>query len=260
MQSLASKLGFWEHAEYVAEAFVIIGCIGELVADLASGLDERAQKMLERWSTTVLIVALVISLIALVRTNILSGSVIEALGETARTAAGNASKAVTDSGTAILQSSKAKAAADAVAAETDNLSNKSDALNARIDSASRRLAKTEARLAWRHIDPQKRNVYIARLKPFAGSSVGFDFSASSGDQEAIGFAKEVLGMLQEAGWTVTDLHNWFGTTTGLECRIPINSPSGKALESVMNELPDTTVSPLRGSGSARLIFGSKTVP
>ena len=172
----------------------------------------------------------------------------------------SASDAAADAKTAHDESSAAKTVAGEAKTAADAAGKKLDAVDSRLDSASRKLDAMEARLTWRHIDPKKRPSYIALLKPYAGSNVGFDFAASSGDQESIGFVKEVLGMLQEAGWTVSNLHNSFGTTTGLECLIPIDSPAGKALAEVMNKLPDTAVRPVKGSGSARLIFGSKTAP
>ena len=86
---LASLLHRWEIAEYVSEGFVILGCLGELVADLGSNwLGETRQKRLERWSTILLVAALTVSLKCLVRTNELSGGVIGSLGTMAEEADG----------------------------------------------------------------------------------------------------------------------------------------------------------------------------
>jgi hypothetical protein len=79
ISSLSESLSHWELAEYIFEAFVIIACVGELVADLAT-LPESRKKHLERASTMLLVVALTLELICLIRTNELSGNVIGSLG------------------------------------------------------------------------------------------------------------------------------------------------------------------------------------
>jgi hypothetical protein len=38
VSSLSQSLYRWEWAEYISEAFVILACAGELVADLGGGL------------------------------------------------------------------------------------------------------------------------------------------------------------------------------------------------------------------------------
>jgi hypothetical protein len=99
---LASLLHRWEIAEYVSEGFVILGCLGELVADLGSNwLGETRQKRLERWSTILLVAALTVSLKCLVRTNELSGGVIGSLGTMAEEADGKAKTAIADASTAL---------------------------------------------------------------------------------------------------------------------------------------------------------------
>ncbi|MGB9206316.1 MAG: hypothetical protein WCB94_20325 [Terriglobales bacterium] len=99
--SLSSSLSRWEWGEYISEAFVIIACAGELVADLeTTWLTQERKKHLQRRSTILLVAALSVALICLVRTNELSGSAIGSLGEKAEDADSKASKAITDSGTA----------------------------------------------------------------------------------------------------------------------------------------------------------------
>ena len=75
-----SSLAGWERAEYISEAFVIVACAGELVADLGRKCLTRAHRdRVERLSTILLVAALSASLICLVRTNELSGNVIGSL-------------------------------------------------------------------------------------------------------------------------------------------------------------------------------------
>src|SRR5258708_39403005 len=93
-----SSLGSWERAEYISEAFVIVACAGELVADLGRKCLTRAYRdRVERVSTILLVAALSMELICLVRTNQLSGSVIGSLGEKAEEADGKANTAIADS-------------------------------------------------------------------------------------------------------------------------------------------------------------------
>src|ERR1019366_3016874 len=105
---LASLLHRWELAEYISEAFVILACAGELVADFgARWLTEEHKKHLERRSTILLVAALSASLVCLVRTNELSGNVIGSLGDKAEEADTKARKAIADSSTALFQAKDA---------------------------------------------------------------------------------------------------------------------------------------------------------
>lgn len=58
--------------------------------------------------------------------------------------------------------------------------------------------KIEERLAWRRIGPKEHSVFVAALKPFAGSTVEI---TKLGDSEAGQFADDIIGILAEAGWT-----------------------------------------------------------
>jgi hypothetical protein len=108
VSSLSQSLSHWETAEYIFEGLVIVGCIGELVADLASSLTAERKRHIERWSTMLLVAALTMELICLVRTNDLSGKVIGALGQEAEEADRKARKALDDSALAIAQSGTAE--------------------------------------------------------------------------------------------------------------------------------------------------------
>jgi len=104
---VASLLHRWEVAEYVSEAFVIVGCAGELVADFFTRLPENIRKHIGTWSTIVLILALTVGLKCLIRTNELSGSVIGSLGDKATEADGKAEKAISDSSAAFSHATDA---------------------------------------------------------------------------------------------------------------------------------------------------------
>lgn len=99
--------------------------------------------------------------------------------------------------------------------------------------------KIEERLAWRRIGPKEHSVFVAALKPFAGSTVEI---TKLGDSEAGQFADDIIGILAEAGWTVQ--LNVVGLTTptyGLQCSIDEALPAGKALATVLGRLPTARI-------------------
>ena len=112
IESFSRSLSRWEWAEYASEAFVIIACAGEFVADLdRPWLTEERKQHLQRRSTILLVAALFASLMCLIRTNELSGSVIGFLGQRAEEAGAKAREAITDSSTALSQAKDALAKA-----------------------------------------------------------------------------------------------------------------------------------------------------
>jgi hypothetical protein len=145
--SLADSLSRWEWGEYVSEAFVIIACAGELVADLGRECVTRAHRdRILRLSTILLVAALSASLICLVRTNELSGNVIGSLGEKANLADTKAKMAIADSSTALSQ---AKDALTEAGKAEDSLGKAENEANKAQTSALRALtlardARTEA--------------------------------------------------------------------------------------------------------------------
>src|SRR5690242_9577840 len=93
--SVEVLLSRWEIGEYVSEGLVIIGCAGELAADLGRRcIARKRREHLERWSTILLVAALIASLVCLERTNVLSGNIIGSLGDKAKDANDNADRAV----------------------------------------------------------------------------------------------------------------------------------------------------------------------
>ena len=91
--SLDAFLSRWEAAEYAAEAFVIIGCVGEFIAEFSQIRTQEWRHQLGKISLLVLISALALELGALVRTNALSGQEIARLNGTAADAIARAASA-----------------------------------------------------------------------------------------------------------------------------------------------------------------------
>jgi hypothetical protein len=239
IESLSRSLSRWEWGEYISEAFVIIACAGELVADLeASWLTEERKKHLQRRSTILLVAALSVSLICLVRTNELSGSVIGSLGDKAEEADQKAREAITDSSTALSQAkdalTKAGKAQDSFA-KTEDEANKAQtasssaltlAIGARreADSFEKDIAsaKTQAAEAESHLAEALKEAAAAQLElnllktprsltnigdlisalaPFKGTEFGF--TGIYGDQESRDLAEEISDAVQLAGWKPT---------------------------------------------------------
>src|SRR6202011_568991 len=90
---LDGLLSWWENAEYAAEVFVILGCVGEFAVEFTRLGKSGWGHQLSRLSLLVLIAALSFGLIALVRTNHLSGqeiALLNGVAAEARTRAANA--------------------------------------------------------------------------------------------------------------------------------------------------------------------------
>ena len=160
--SLSRSLHRWEIAEYVFEAFVVLACVGEMVADLGERwLGERRKRRVERLSTILLIVALSVSLICLVRTNELSGSVIGSLGDEALAAESKARSALDKSDIAERNADAAGKEADAIEKRLETASTKMGDLEKDIVAQGPR-AKLVAKAA-----PE----LVKELTPFAGQRV-----------------------------------------------------------------------------------------
>lgn len=232
VESLSRSLSRWEWGEYISEAFVIIACAGELVADLeASWLTEERKKHLQRRSTILLVAALSVSLICLVRTNERSGSVIGSLGDKAEDADKKAAKALTDSGTAQRKADEASTVAgDALtkagnAAESlgkaEDEANKArvaasnalvlargarqeaDSFEKDITSAKEAAAKAEAKLADRTLTDEQVISIGTKLKVFSGQA--YTVTAYWDSKESLGIANRIhLALKNVAGWSYSD--------------------------------------------------------
>jgi hypothetical protein len=153
-----SSLTGWEWGEYISEAFVIVACAGELVAGLGRKCLTRAHRdRLERLSTILLVAALSASLICLVRTNELSGSVIGSLGDKAEEADRKAKTAIADSATALSQAKDALTKAGEAA---NSLGKAEDEANKAKISASNAL--TLASGARREADSFEKDIVFAK--------------------------------------------------------------------------------------------------
>jgi hypothetical protein len=221
VSSLAGSLSRWEWGEYISEAFVIIACAGELVADLGRKCLTRANRdRIERLSTILLVVALSASLICLVRTNELSGNVIGSLGKKADLADTKAKTAIADSSTALSQAkdalgeaekaagslgkaedeaSTAQTAASNALALARGARQEADSFEKDIAAAKEAAAKAEAKLADRTLTDEQVRSIGGKLKVFGGQT--YTVTAYWDSKESLGIANRIHSALLLAEWS-----------------------------------------------------------
>jgi hypothetical protein len=213
--SLDQLLSWWEGAEYVGEAFVILGCVGEFTAEFTKIRTPEWRHQLSKISLLILITALAIELGALVRTNSLAGQEIALLNGTsadARIRAANAEATAKgfDSKIAEAQRGTAEAQRDAEtakerASEADERAAINEKEAARLGKAAEdeRLArvKIEQQLAPRTLTDSDRQTIGKQLRPFAPVFSGrkVKISSYSADAEGIVFSLEIMDTLTRAG-------------------------------------------------------------
>jgi hypothetical protein len=224
VESLSRSLSLWEWGEYISEAFVVIACAGELVADLKVGwLTEERKKHLQRRSTVLLVAALSVSLLCLVRTNQLSGSVIGSLGDKAEEADRKAREAITDSSTALSQTRDAltkaekaqdslgKAEAEANKAQTASSNaltlargarQEADSFEKDIAAAKGAASKAEAKLADRTLTDEQVRSIAGKLRVFSGQA--YTVTAYWDSKESLGIANRIHSALLLAKWSYSD--------------------------------------------------------
>jgi hypothetical protein len=241
---VASSLRHWELAEYVSEGFVILGCAGEFVADLATCIPRRNRRHLERWSTILLVVALSIGLKCLVRTNELSGSVIGSLGDKAEkadrkanTAIADSSTALTKSGQALDKSGRATEAAGMAQDRAGTVAKQTAELNRGLLAAKTQLETVDAKRA--ELEKSLVNLAVCNaprviplwsmgnketsvdpLKPFARQAT-IEFVP---DAEARRAALNIAGALDKGGWKISRFAPVDGIDDGVDIE-PFMAPT-----------------------------------
>jgi hypothetical protein len=213
--SLDGLLSWWERVEYVAEGFVILGCVGEFMAEFTGIRTPEWRHQLSKVSLLVLIAALAFELGALGRTNSLSGQEIALLNGKAKEfdskiaeAQRGTAEAQRDAEIARQDASRLntragkleKEAADA-RNDTEKLHQQNLATEAKLESERGKrleLEKTEApRYIWYEARGKASN--IDTLKQFAGMAVSIE---SIRDAEAQRAARNLGNRFKQAGWIV----------------------------------------------------------
>src|SRR5271157_2801763 len=117
--SAPGSLSFWEVVEYVSEAVVGLGCVGEYIAEYTGWRTEGERHILGRRSLIFLIIGIGVGLLSLIQTNALSGNEIQSLGEQAEEAGKKARLAIETSESAVEESGQAVTASDAALSKSN---------------------------------------------------------------------------------------------------------------------------------------------
>lgn len=224
VSSMSASLSRWELAEYISTGLVTIACIGEYIADFTdwfTGGNKERKERLTKTSTLLLIAALSAELLCVVRTNQLSGGVIDSLGNKATEADGKAQKALTDSGSALTQSGQALAASGAAKESADSAHGEADQAlkGATVDAA--RVAALNGKLADRTLSDNQVKSIAAKLAKYAGQE--YDIIPYWDSPESMTIANRVqLALLQGAHWKYsppTAATNLMGGLVGIKVNI-----------------------------------------
>lgn len=207
----------WECGEYIAEIVVIIGCVGEYLAEftdrLTGGIETRKRR-LSRLSLLILIIGLAVGLASLMGATITSGREIAALNVKASEA--NERSRKLELATVTLESDmKFRTALETLAQEdlrlkiagaereAATLRNKAAVLTKLAEDERLARVKIEHLAAPRILEKKDRKAIAKDLIPFAPMFIGHKIAVSSspGDAEAYVFALVILDIFKQAGIT-----------------------------------------------------------
>jgi len=210
VSSTSTLLTRWEVGEYVSAIIVIVGVIGEFIADFTNicgvQIYQRRKDRLGKLSTLVLLVGLALELFCLARTNSLSGQEIAFLNTVAadaRVRAANAEGAAKgfESKIAEAQRGTAEAGRDAEIARKNAEQIKLEAEELRKQNLVLQtdVLKLQEKLADRHLSPEQQKSISAKLSKYAPLPVMFALYSADGEMERI--ASDIRGALPST-WMV----------------------------------------------------------
>jgi hypothetical protein len=199
--SIESLLAFWEVAEYAGTAIVLVGVVGELVAEHDWPSNELKRKRLTRYSTWILVAGLAIEAVALARSNQLAGRLIAELHREAESAKATAkgferNMAGANERIAAAHAEAAKATEHVQAAERDAARSLETAEKERLERV-----RLEATISPRRLSPEQRAAIVNACRRFAGRKVDVR-SAYKNDLEAAVLARQIADSLAQAGLDV----------------------------------------------------------
>jgi hypothetical protein len=231
---LESALGFWEVTEIAAAGIVLVGVIGEFLADFTKIVaSQRSKERLGKLSTLVLILGLTVEVVALVRTSQLSGLITAQFhreAAMARRDAENAKATAKGFESHIAEANSRANSAEAQVASANALSRDAQSrvkvAESRIAEARGRIAEAEARssearsmaeherlerlrleaqVAPRRLTPDQKAAITNSCRPFSRhlfSHRSIEIVTYALDQEAAVLAQQIREALSSAGLTV----------------------------------------------------------
>jgi len=218
------SLPFWEAVEYIATGIVILGAIGEYLAEFRRfPKEQHKREQFAKLSALVLIAGLAVELVGLVRTSQLSGQIIaelnreaEAAGRDAATAKATAKgfeRDIADANSGAKNAEAQVASANAqyrdaqarvASAEVRIADAKKQAAEANRAAEQERLErlKLEAQVAPRRLSPDQQRAIATACRRFSGRRVSV--TTYSLDAEGGVLGKQIIAVLQAAGITTDD--------------------------------------------------------
>jgi hypothetical protein len=226
----------WEYGEYASAAVVILGVVGEFLADFSNvwrvrDVPDRRDK-LRKLSTLVLIAGLAAELVCLVSTNVVSGHIIASLGRQAAEAIATAKRFEAQIASASSASTEAVAevkAAEARIAEARRAASEADARAAeagRMAEAERlERIKLEAIVAPRSLSLDQQRLIAAACGRFHGHAVLVSSYGMDGEGAALG--EQIMSALRSAGVVVADNRGASAVSGGFDVGVHVRGPDAE---------------------------------
>jgi len=213
----------WEILEYVGEALVFIGVVGEVFAEWR----EPHRDTMAKASSVVLVVGLALSLAALIGTNEYFNTTIAGLN--------------LKSSQANERAAKSESAANDSKAESLKLGIELEKQEQRAATAEKDLLELQNTLADRSLTDAQVEKMVKILKPFAGQQ--FDIVPYWNSPESMGIYKRIGNTLLKAKWEYLPPKGYVSNPPGLiGVKVYINSDidelNKKAAESLVRILND----------------------
>ncbi len=213
MSLLGASLPFWEWTEYCATGVVIVGCIGEYVAEFKEyPHDLNKRHRFAKRSLLLLIAGLAVELVALVRTSQLSGQIIAGLNIEAEQAMERASEA--DERAAKFEkeaeevrkqvavsnehASRAETMAKGFEAHIAESNAVAKSAEARAAQARLELSRIQERMADRELTDGQISEIADAIKAFLGQE--YDVTPYWDTKESLTIANRISEAMTRGGW------------------------------------------------------------
>jgi hypothetical protein len=213
LDTLQRTLDFWEIVGDISTGIVVLGLVGEYVAEFWIKVRHTLKERLAKISILVLILGVTGELVSHKKASRISGQIVAVLNKTAADANGKAGLA--EERTASLEREAANATEQAAKANER-------AAEANRVAEAERLArlKIEDRLADRRLTAEQQKVLADKLRAYPGMQGTLLYSADS--HEVAEISKQLLAVFKNAGWT-------FGIFVGSDPR--------RAVSGILVEIP-----------------------
>lgn len=242
------SLLFWEITGYVCTSVVILGCVGEYVAEFTDKpkTEERRRK-LSRLSLIILTVGIAGELLTAIQSSRISSQVIYDLEGTVQSAKQSAQDAAGAAARAKIAADDAETKSDSAMDKSSDAQLQTGKLNTKLDSERKQLAGLDTKrveleksisdltekIKFRHVSPEQADKIKSALLTSLPGTVEIDVRPNADDGDV--YCRELWDAIHSGGWTGS-----FGVTTLLYSgpqihdlllimRDPDSPPSGAAV-------------------------------